>query len=49
VKSILDRSFRYTPAAQSTPEYLRAKFQKIRKQLEAQKVSNVAPLKRAKS
>ena len=29
MKSILDRSFRYTKAAETTPEYLRAKFRRL--------------------
>lgn len=33
--NILDSGFRYTPAIATTPEYLRAKFRKIRLALEA--------------
>jgi hypothetical protein len=47
MKSILDRSFKYTPAAQSTPEKLRAKFRKII--AEQQKPSNIAPIRKERS
>lgn len=51
-KSILDRAFAYTPASATTPEYLRAKFRKIARELAAAakaKPAPVAVLKRAAS
>jgi len=52
VKSILDPSFRYVKAAETTPEYMRAKFKKmIREQKEreqsikAEAAVKVKPLK----
>jgi hypothetical protein len=36
MKRIYDKSFRYTKAAETTPEYLRAKFRKILRELEQQ-------------
>lgn len=45
MKSILDRSFRYTPAAQSTPERLRAKFRKLIAEQQSKKDSKVAPIR----
>jgi hypothetical protein len=46
MKRLTDPSFKYVRSEHTD---IRKTFQKIRKQLEAQKVSNVAPLKRAKS
>jgi hypothetical protein len=47
VKSILDRTFRYTPSANTD---IRKTIQRERKRLaELKAKSNVAPLKRAKS
>lgn len=37
MKSILDRSFKYTPSAQTSAEYLRAKFRKIMREQEKAK------------
>lgn len=47
MKSILDRSFQYTPSGQTTTEYLRAKFKRIQKQLQANQIeaqAKVAPI-----
>ena len=46
--SILDRAFVYVPAAGTTPEYLRAKFKRIARELAQQKhVASVVSMKRA--
>lgn len=46
MKSILDKSFRYTPSAQTN---LKATFQRVRKEMREQKQlsNNVTSLKRA--
>lgn len=46
---ILDRSFRYTPAAETTPEYLKRKFDKeIRRIAEEKKKDDAAKAELAK-
>jgi hypothetical protein len=45
MKRIYDKSFRYTKAAETTPEYLRAKFRKILRELEQQSKA-VVPLRK---
>lgn len=37
--SILDRKFAYTPAAATTPEYLRRKFARIRREQKAEAIA----------
>jgi hypothetical protein len=52
MKRIYDKSFRYTKAAETTPEYLRAKFRKIMREMDQSqpKVSGnpyfIAPLRK---
>jgi hypothetical protein len=46
MKSILDPKFRYVRAAETTPEYLRAKFRKlIREQSSPPRQENVMKMK----
>lgn len=48
-KRLLD-GMPYTPAAKTTPEYLRAKFKRIQRELEAQKrEANVTPMRQRKA
>ena len=42
MKSILDSSFRYTKAAETTPEYLRAKLRRIGRQMQQERERNLA-------
>lgn len=47
MKSILDKDFRYTPAAQTSVDYLRERFKAIREEIERAKrvkEANVKPL-----
>jgi hypothetical protein len=49
--NILDPRFKYTPAAQSTPERLREKFRRIRaeqKRISTERSEKVQPLRKAK-
>jgi hypothetical protein len=46
---LLDPSFRYTPAAHTTPDYLRGRMKKWRERIEAEKKKDdVIPLTRRK-
>lgn len=48
MKSILNPSFKYTPAALSTTERLREKFKKLIEEQQARpKVSQIKPVKRS--
>lgn len=49
-KRLLD-GMPYTPAAKTTPEYLRAKFKRIQREIEAQKreQQNVTPMRQRKA